>query len=196
MGESLEIKVQHNIELGAQYCQSPVVLWFTGLSGAGKTTSARALEESLRSRGYKTAMLDGDVLRKGLCSDLGFSEEDREENVRRVGEISKLMVDAGLIVLVALISPYHRDRKKVREILGEGKFIEVHVNTPLAVCEKRDVKGLYQKAREGTLSHFTGISAPYQVPPNPEITIDTSELNEQQVVSHLISQLQLFGVIS
>ncbi len=161
-----------------------VVLWFTGLSGSGKSTVAGALESALHQQGVSTYLLDGDNVRHGLCSDLGFSDDDRRENIRRVGEVAKLMVDAGLVVLSAFISPHRAERALVREQLGEGRFIEVFVDTPLAECERRDPKGLYKKARAGELKNFTGIDAVYQPPQTPEIHLDG-----QQLVTHLVAQL-------
>ncbi|CCJ76493.1 Adenylylsulfate kinase [Cronobacter muytjensii 530] len=160
------------------------MLWFTGLSGSGKSTVAGALEEALHQLGVSTYLLDGDNVRHGLCSDLGFSDEDRKENIRRVGEVAKLMVDAGLVVLTAFISPHRAERQLVREQLGEGRFIEVFVDTPLEVCEARDPKGLYKKVRAGELRNFTGIDAVYEAPQNPEIHLDG-----QQLVTNLIAQL-------
>ncbi|MDX7997807.1 adenylyl-sulfate kinase [Xenorhabdus sp. Reich] len=149
-----------------------LVIWFTGLSGSGKSTLAGALEQALFARGIKTYLLDGDNLRHGLCSDLGFSDIDRRENIRRVGEVSKLMVDAGLVVLTAFISPNKTERQKIRELMKEGQFIEVHVDTPLEICEARDPKGLYKKARAGELRNFTGIDAVYEAPEHPDIYLD------------------------
>ncbi|EOI5720087.1 adenylyl-sulfate kinase [Cronobacter dublinensis] len=160
------------------------VLWFTGLSGSGKSTVAGALEEALHQLGVSTYLLDGDNVRHGLCSDLGFSDDDRKENIRRVGEVAKLMVDAGLVVLTAFISPHRAERQMVREQLGAGRFIEVFVDTPLQVCEARDPKGLYKKARAGELRNFTGIDAVYEAPQAPEIHLDG-----QQLVTNLIAQL-------
>lgn len=155
--------------------QNPVLVWLTGLSGSGKSTLASALEKQLFQMGYKVYLLDGDNLRGGINKDLGFSENDRKENLRRAGEISRLMVDAGLIVISAFISPYKFERAAIRTILGPDRYIEVFVNCPLSVCEKRDVKGLYQKARKGIIPEFTGISSPYEIPENPSIEIKTSE---------------------
>ncbi len=160
------------------------VLWFTGLSGSGKSTIAGALEKALHQLGIRTYLLDGDNVRHGLCKDLGFSDEDRKENIRRVGEVASLMTDAGLIVLSAFISPHREERNMVRRLLPEGRFIEVFVNTPLAVCELRDPKGLYRKARAGEIRHFTGIDSEYETPEEPEIT-----LNGEQLVTHLVQQL-------
>lgn len=153
--------------------QKPVCLWLTGLSGSGKSTIANELDRKLHDQGYATFVLDGDNVRHGLCKDLGMVEADRAENIRRVGEVAKLMVDAGLIIVCAFISPYESDRRKVRELFGAGEFIEVFVNTPLNTCEARDVKGLYEKARNGIIKNFTGIDDPYEPPVNPEIVVTT-----------------------
>lgn len=160
------------------------VLWFTGLSGSGKSTIAGALEEALHKLGVSTYLLDGDNVRHGLCSDLGFSDADRKENIRRVGEVARLMADAGLVVLTAFISPHRAERQMVRELVGEGRFIEVFVDTPLSICEARDPKGLYKKARAGELRNFTGIDSVYEAPENPEI-----HLGGEQLVTNLIAQL-------
>ncbi|AHF78243.1 Adenylylsulfate kinase [Sodalis praecaptivus] len=152
------------------------VLWFTGLSGSGKSTLAGALEQALHQRGVSTYLLDGDNVRHGLCRDLGFSDDDRRENIRRVGEVARLMVDAGLIVLTAFISPHRAERQLVRDMLPAGRFIEVFVDTPLAVCEARDPKGLYQKARAGELRNFTGIDAVYEAPQRPDLHLDGEQL--------------------
>lgn len=158
--------------------QNPLILWFTGLSGSGKSTLANELEKILYQKGYHTMVLDGDNIRMGLNKDLGFDKQGRIENIRRIAEVSKLMNDAGLIVLTAFISPFMEDRKCAREIIGGG-FIEIHVNTSLEICETRDVKGLYRKAREGSISDFTGVTSEYEMPDNPEITVDGSgELRE------------------
>jgi adenylyl-sulfate kinase len=150
------------------------VIWLTGLSGAGKTTTAQALETALRANGRAVCVLDGDCLRRGLCSDLGFSSTDRQENIRRVGEVARLFADAGLICVVALISPYRRDRDRARAAAPPGKFIEVYINAPLEICEQRDPKGLYARARAGELKDFTGISAPYEPPLHPEVELPTA----------------------
>ena len=160
------------------------VVWFTGLSGSGKSTIAGALEEELHRLGVSTWLLDGDNVRHGLCSDLGFSDDDRKENIRRVGEVAKLMVDAGLVVLTAFISPHRAERQMVRERIGEGRFIEVFVDTPLAICEARDPKGLYKKARAGELRNFTGIDSVYESPERAEIHLDG-----EQLVTNLVHQL-------
>lgn len=175
--------------------QQAVVLWFTGLSGAGKSTVAGALEQALVARGAHTYLLDGDNVRHGLCADLGFSEADRTENLRRVGAVAGLMVDAGLIVLSAFISPLKSQRDSIRQALPEGKFIEVYVATSLEECEKRDVKGLYQKARRGEIKNFTGISDPYEAPEQPDIKLDTGLLSVEQSVQQLLFLLEQRGII-
>lgn len=154
---------------------TPCVLWFTGLSGAGKSTLANLVERQLHAQGRATYLLDGDNVRHGLNRDLGFTDADRTENVRRVAEVAKLMADAGLVVLVSLISPFRAERRMARELMAPGEFIEVFVDTPLAVAEARDPKGLYKKARRGELRHFTGIDSPYEAPEAPEIRIDTTQ---------------------
>ncbi|AVK62334.1 adenylyl-sulfate kinase [Lactobacillus sp. CBA3605] len=151
------------------------VLWFTGLSGSGKSTIANEVEKQLFNQQISSYVLDGDNVRFGLNSNLGFSADDRQENIRRIGEVSKLFVDAGVITLTAFISPYRADRDKVRALLAADEFIEVYVDTPIEVCEQRDVKQLYAKARRGEITGFTGIDAPYEAPVNPEITINTAE---------------------
>ncbi|HAS6349158.1 TPA: adenylyl-sulfate kinase [Vibrio vulnificus] len=176
--------------------QKPAVLWFTGLSGAGKSTVAGALENRLAEQGFHTYLLDGDNVRHGLCSDLGFSTQDRRENIRRIGELAKLMADAGLIVLTAFISPHRAERQLVRDLLPDGEFIEVFVNTSLEVCEQRDPKGLYKKARAGEIRNFTGIDSEYEVPLNPEIDLPAGEKNIEQLVEQLIEALSQRGVIS
>ncbi len=149
------------------------ILWFTGLSGAGKSTLAHRVEDLLFSRGCRTYVFDGDNVRHGLCADLGFSMQDRSENIRRVGEMSKLFLDAGVIALTAFISPFRKDRELVRALVGESDFIEIYCNASVEVCEQRDVKGLYQKARRGEIADFTGISSPYEEPVNPELVVHT-----------------------
>lgn len=154
--------------------QQPFCVWLTGLSGSGKSTIANAIDAQLYEKGVKAFLLDGDNVRHGLNKDLGMTESDRAENIRRVGEVAKLMLDAGLIVICAFISPYKRDRQMVRSMFEHGEFIEVYVETPLAVCESRDPKGLYKKARQGIIKNFTGISDPYEVPEAAELTINTT----------------------
>ncbi|MCA9837905.1 MAG: adenylyl-sulfate kinase [Trueperaceae bacterium] len=170
--------------------QKPAILWFTGLSGSGKSTVANALELKLQAMGAHTYLLDGDNVRHGLNKNLGFSPEDRVENIRRIGEVAKLFVDAGVIVLTAFISPYREDRDMVRKIVDAGEFIEVYVDTPLEVCEERDPKGLYKKARAGEIPNFTGISAPYEAPNAPEIVLKTANKSIEESVSQLVQHLQ------
>jgi adenylylsulfate kinase len=189
---------QHQIgraERESQKQQQAVVLWFTGLSGAGKSTVAGALEQALVARGSHTYLLDGDNVRHGLCADLGFSEADRTENLRRVGAVAGLMVDAGLIVLSAFISPLRSQRDAIRQALPAGRFIEVYVATSLEVCEQRDVKGLYQKARRGEIKNFTGISDPYEAPVQADIVLDTGLLSLDESVQQLLQLLQQRGII-
>jgi bifunctional enzyme CysN/CysC len=169
--------------------QKPRVLWFTGLSGAGKSTIANLVEKRLHAEGRHTYLLDGDNVRHGLNKDLGFTEEDRVENIRRVAEVAKLMADAGLIVLVSFISPFRAERRMARELMAEGEFIEVFVDTPLAEAEKRDVKGLYAKARRGELKNFTGIDSPYEAPENPEIRIETTSLAADEAAERIVEWL-------
>jgi bifunctional enzyme CysN/CysC len=165
------------------------VLWFTGLSGSGKSTLANALEIALHQRGLRTYLLDGDNVRHGLNKDLGFTEADRVENIRRIAEVSRLMHDAGLIVLTAFISPYEREREMARELIGKDNFIEIFVSTPIAVCEKRDVKGLYQKARSGLIPNLTGINSPYEPPKNPDLVIDTSNESIEKSVLKILKMI-------
>lgn len=175
--------------------QQPCLLWFTGLSGAGKSTVANALDAALHARGHHTYLLDGDNIRHGLNKDLGFSDLDRVENIRRIGEVSKLFTDAGLIVLSAFISPFASDRQLVRELFAPGEFIEVFMDTPLATCEARDPKGLYRKARAGVIHNFTGIDSPYERPEAPELVLDTSELDVEACVARLLAWLQSHSLI-
>lgn len=167
-----------------------VVLWFTGLSGSGKSTIAHALEEALYERKIHTYILDGDNVRTGLNKDLGFTPEDRKENIRRLGEVAKLFVDAGIIVMVAAISPYKSDRSFVRNLLEPGEFIEIYVKCPLEICESRDPKGLYKKARQGVIKNFTGIDAPYEEPENPEIVIESDKESVEEAVNKIIRYLE------
>lgn len=169
--------------------QSPRCIWLTGLSGAGKSTIANALDATLHANGVKSFLLDGDNVRHGLNKDLGMTEGDRAENIRRVGEVAKLMVDAGLVVICAFISPYKRDRQMVRSMFEHGQFVEVYLETPLNVCEQRDPKGLYKKARAGVIKQFTGISDPYEVPNNPEVALDTSQLEIADSVRSILDTL-------
>jgi len=175
--------------------QKGVVLWFTGLSGSGKSTLAVALEEQLFERGHLCMLLDGDNIRHGLNKNLGFSPEDREENIRRIGEVAKLFADAGIIAMTAFISPYRKDRDDSRHLLTEGEFIEIFVKVPLEVAEERDPKGLYKKARAGEIKEFTGISAPYEEPLQAELTIDTGELSVQESVDAIIRYLESRGIV-
>ncbi|QFY44575.1 adenylyl-sulfate kinase [Candidatus Methylospira mobilis] len=170
------------------------ILWFTGLSGAGKSTLAHRVEEILFQNGCRTYVLDGDNVRHGLCSDLGFSPEQRKENIRRIGETAKLFMDAGVIVLTAFISPYRADRQMVRA-LAAGEFIEIFCNAPLRVCEQRDVKGLYLKARQGEIKEFTGISSAYEEPQNPELIIMTGEEDLNDCADRIIAYLHQRGVL-
>ncbi len=172
-----------------------VTLWFTGLSGSGKSTLANQVELALVRRRAHAYVLDGDNVRHGLSANLGFSAEDRSENIRRVGEVAKLLNDAGAIVLTAFISPFRADRARVREILPAGGFLEVFVDCPLEICERRDVKGLYRKARAGEIADFTGISSPYEPPLAPELRVATAELSLDACVAQLLATLETRGVI-
>ncbi len=176
--------------------QKGVTIWFTGLSGSGKSTVAVAAEAALRKQGRLTYILDGDNVRQGLNSNLGFSAEDRTENIRRIGEVAKLFTDTGVIVLTAFISPYRDDRDQVREIMADGDFLEVHISADVEACEKRDVKGLYKKARAGEIPNFTGISAPYEAPEKPEVVLDTGTQSVDESVAQLLGFLQDQGYLS
>lgn len=167
----------------------PKLIWFTGLSGSGKSSLANALEKQLHNRGLNTYILDGDNIRSGLNKDLDFSEESRKENIRRIAEVSKLFVDAGVVVLTAFISPFRENRKFAKELVGNEHFIEVFVDCPLEVCESRDVKGLYAKARAGEIPDFTGITSPFEVPENPDIQIKTDELTLEESLKVLIDKV-------
>lgn len=189
---------RHNVDKSSraeQKKQKPCVLWFTGLSGAGKSTVAGALENRLVELGYHTYLLDGDNVRHGLCRDLGFSSEDRRENIRRIGEVAKLMADAGLIVLSAFISPHRAERQLVKDLLPEGEFIEVFVDASLDVCEKRDPKGLYKKARAGEIKQFTGIDSEYQAPINPEIHLPAGDKTVSELVELSLDSLRKRSII-
>jgi bifunctional enzyme CysN/CysC len=170
--------------------QKPCVLWFTGLSGSGKSTVANLVEKKLHAMGHHTYLLDGDNVRHGLNRDLGFTEEDRVENIRRVAEVAKLMVDAGLIVLTAFISPYRSERQMARALFEEGEFIEIFTDTPLEIAERRDPKGLYKKARRGELKNFTGIDAPYEIPITPEIALNTTHTEIEEAASQIMRFLK------
>ena len=177
--------------------QRPAVVWFTGLSGAGKSTIANLVERSLHQQGFHTYLLDGDNVRHGLNKDLGFTDADRVENIRRVAEVARLMVDAGLIVLVSFISPFRAERELARRLIGDGEFFEVHVDTPLEVAEARDRKGLYGKARRGELVHFTGIDSPYEPPESPELRLDASgAVAAEESAGLVIDQLRQCGVLA
>lgn len=175
--------------------QRPCLLWFTGLSGSGKSTIAGAVESKLAERLQHTYLMDGDNVRHGLCGDLAFSEEDRNENIRRVGEVANLMVDSGLIVLTAFISPFKVNREVVRGMLKEGEFIEVFIDTPIAECEKRDPKGLYKKARAGEIKDFTGIDSPYEAPENAEIVIKNIDISIDDAANEVIEYLDTRGYL-
>ena len=173
----------------------PGVVWFTGISGAGKSTIANALERRLHALGCHTVTLDGDNVRHGLNRDLGFTDADRVENIRRVAEVAKLMVDAGLLVLVSFISPFRAERDSARALVDDGEFVEVFVDTPLEVAERRDRKGLYRKARAGELPHFTGIDSPYEPPPSPEVRIDTVTSTVAESVDRIVTRLRAQGIV-
>lgn len=180
----------------AQNNHRGAIIWFTGLSGAGKSTLSHAIEELLHQRGCRTFVLDGDNVRHGLCGDLGFSSVDRIENIRRVGEVAKLFMEAGIIVLTAFISPFREDRQRVRGMVAHGDFIEVFCDSSLEVCEARDVKGMYKKARSGQINEFTGISSPYETPKNPELTINTGEIELTECVARVIEEMAQRGIIA
>jgi adenylylsulfate kinase len=173
-----------------------MVLWFTGLSGSGKSTLANSIERRLYQSGYRTIVLDGDNIRHGLCSDLGFGNGDRKENLRRIGEVAKLFVENGTITLAAFISPFIDDRKKLRSLFPDGDFLEIFVDCPIEVCEGRDVKGIYNKARQGGIKDFTGIDSPYQPPIDPELTIHTADQTLEESVESVLSSLYGRGLIS
>lgn len=172
------------------------ILWFTGLSGAGKSTLAHAVEEKLHALGCRTFVIDGDNIRQGLCGDLGFSAADRVENIRRIGEVAKLFTDAGVIALTAFISPFQSDRDRVRQLVPAGDFVEIYCAAALEVCESRDVKGLYKRARSGDIPNFTGISSPYEAPQTPELTIDTGDRPLEECVDQVIHYLRQRGILA
>lgn len=193
--------VWHNSSVTRQRRESQnqhqsVVLWFTGLSGSGKSTLSHAVEERLHQSGCRTFVLDGDNVRHGLCSDLGFSDSDRSENIRRISEAAKLLVEAGVIVLTAFISPFRMDRKNARKLFPHGDFIEIYCSAPLDVCEARDVKGVYQKARDGVIKDFTGISSPYEPPLKPELVVNTGEQSLERSVMQVLDFCRERGLIS
>jgi adenylylsulfate kinase len=171
------------------------VLWFTGLSGAGKSTLAHAVEEELHQREYRTFVLDGDNVRHGLSSNLGFSEDDRRENIRRIGEAAKLMMEAGVIAMTAFISPFRADREAVRKLMPHGDFLEIYCQASLEVCESRDVKGLYKKARAGEIKNYTGIDSPYEAPIKPELVVETGSALLEECVEQVLGLLQARGVV-
>ena len=171
------------------------ILWFTGLSGAGKSTLANAVNQALFERGMATYVLDGDNVRHGLCRDLGFSDADREENIRRIGEVAKLFLDSGVIVLTAFVSPFRADRDKARALVGDGDFLEIFCSADLSVCEERDTKGLYAKARAGEIKEFTGISSPYEAPEHPELSVNTGAGELDTCVNEVVAALVSRGII-
>lgn len=179
----------------AQNGHRGAIVWLTGLSGAGKSTLAHAVEDTLHQMGCRTFVMDGDNVRHGLCGDLGFSRQDRKENIRRVGEVAKLFVEAGMIVLTAFISPYREDRDRVRGMVEHGDFIEIYCDCPVEICESRDVKGLYKKARNGQISEFTGISSPYEPPINPELIVSTASQDVVASVKEVIDALTVAKLI-
>lgn len=166
--------------------QTGKIIWFTGLSGSGKSTLANTLEVALHKQGKHTFLLDGDIVRQGLNQDLGFSDQDRTENIRRIAHVAKLMMDAGLIVICAFISPFKIERRLARELAGENRFMEIYLNTPISICEERDVKGLYQKARSGNLSNLSGLGSDYEAPEHAELTIDTSKESIDQTIQKIL----------
>ncbi len=180
----------------AQNGHKSVILWFTGLSGSGKSTLAHAVEERLHAAGCRTYVLDGDNIRHGLCGDLGFSDEDRVENIRRIGEVAKLFTEAGVIALTAFISPFRSDRDRVRKLVAPGDFIEIYCSASLASCEERDVKGMYKKARAGEIKVFTGISSPYEEPLSPELVAETDRLSLDECADQVVGLLRARGVLA
>ena len=180
----------------AQNKHKSVILWFTGLSGAGKSTLAHTVEDKLHTLGCKTFVLDGDNVRHGLCGDLGFSENDRTENIRRIGHVAKLFLEAGVIILTAFISPFKSDRQLVRNLVHPDEFLEIYCNAPVEICEQRDVKGLYQKARRGEIANFTGISSPYEAPANPELIVNTGAESLEVCAEQVIQLLQSRAIIN
>ncbi len=199
-GNSTNIAWHHTSVDRAAWAQQrshrSAILWFTGLSGAGKSTLANAVNAALFEQGLACYVLDGDNIRHGLCKDLGFSDADREENIRRIGEVAKLFVDAGVVALTAFVSPFKADRDKVRALVPTGDFIEIHCAADLDVCEQRDTKGLYAKARAGQIKEFTGISSPYEAPEAPELRVDTGSQSLEQGVAQVLAYLQAKGIIA
>lgn len=179
----------------AQNGHTSVIVWFTGLSGAGKSTIAHATEEALHRLGCRTFVFDGDNVRHGLCADLGFSLDDRSENIRRIGEMSNLFIECGVIALTAFISPFRADRERVRKLVADGDFLEIYVKCSLEVCESRDVKGLYKRARAGEIREFTGISSPYEEPAAPELTLDTTTATIDECVEAVLELLRSRGLV-
>jgi adenylylsulfate kinase len=179
----------------AQNGHRGAIVWFTGLSGSGKSTLAHAVEETLHQQGCRTFVLDGDNVRHGLCGDLGFSSKDRVENIRRIGEMAKLFMEAGVIVLTAFISPFRADRERVRGMVEHGDFIEIYCDAPIEVCEGRDVKGMYKKARAGLIAEFTGISSPYEAPVEPELAVNTGTAELDACVQQVIGEMVQRGLI-
>ncbi len=178
-----------------QHGHKAAVVWFTGLSASGKSTVAHMVEKELFSRGCSTYVFDGDNVRHGLCSDLAFSASDRTENIRRIGEMVKLFVDAGIIVLAAFISPFRKDRERIRELISEGRFFEIYMNCPTEVCSQRDKKGIYEKAKAGIIKEFTGISSPYEPPLSPELVIDSAETGADEAVGKVMLLLEQRKII-
>ncbi len=187
------IKHQFSIEKGSRSQlknHNSFLLWFTGLSGSGKSTISNAVEKALFDEGIHTYALDGDNVRKGLNSNLSFSPEDRTENIRRIAEVANLMIDAGIVVLASFVSPYIKDRDDVKHIVGANNYIEIYISTPVDECERRDVKGLYKKARTGEILNFTGINAPYEAPENPDIEINTTEMTIEEATSFIVNNIK------
>ena len=192
MANNIEWHIHHvtKDDRSKQKQQRPCILWFTGLSGSGKSTIASAVEQKLFESGHHTCLLDGDNVRHGLNKDLGFSDDDRIENIRRIGELSKLMTDAGLLVMTAFISPFKTDRNLVRELVQAHEFIEIYMNTSLEECERRDPKGLYKKARKGEIKNFTGVDSDYEIPESAEVIIDSVALNIEECAEQVIQYLK------
>ena len=191
--QALDVTRQTRAELKGQ---KPAILWFTGLSGSGKSAIANIVEKKLTSLGKHTYTLDGDNIRHGLNRDLGFTDVDRVENIRRMAEVSRLMADCGLITLVSFISPFRSERQLARELAEQGEFIEIYVDTPLEVAEARDIKGLYKKARAGEIANFTGIDSPYETPEDPEIRVDTIAVSAEEAAELILKRLASWGLIS